>query len=286
MANYSRKMLEQIPDQYELGTILTPTISNLVQNYAPPKTRTINGKSLENDVWLTAADVGARPNTWLPTPEEINAYRRVSPEGKPGNFIAFGPAGTETIVDSGWGYDSFLPAKYLPANYEEVLQVDSDGIVQSVRQSTIRQYVQEYNTTKNYELGESFWYGSGSELGLYTTTIPHNAEVFNSSHNKLIAKVGLSTSFMDFTLTSPISNSAYTLSGTLQQQLQGLLNNIKNLQDRVKWLEDNSVTTDNNSDSNKTGVALGKVKLNVGTKVTQPQTGYYIVRIDPNEILS
>ena len=286
MANYSRKMLEQVPDQFELSTILTPTISNLIQNYAPPKTRTINGKSLENDIWLTAADVGARSNIWLPTPEEISAYRCISPDGVPGNFVAFGLAGTKTLVDSGRNYDTWLPAKYLPANNEEVLQVNASGTVNSVQQSTLRQYAFEYSATKNYELGESFFYGSGTELGLYTTTVPHSAETFNASHNRLISKVGLSTDFMDFTLTTPVSSSAYILTGTLQQQLQGLLNNIKNLQDRVEWLENNAVTTDNYSSPNKTGLASGKVKLNVGTTTIQPQTGYYIVRIDPNEILS
>jgi hypothetical protein len=35
--------------------------------------RNINGKSLENDIVLTAEDVGARSNTWLPTPAEIGA---------------------------------------------------------------------------------------------------------------------------------------------------------------------------------------------------------------------
>lgn len=286
MANYSRKMLEQIPDQFELGTILTPTISNLIQNYAPPKTRTINGKSLENDIWLTAADVGARSNTWLPTPEEISAYRCLSPAGVPGNFVAFGPAGSNALADSGNNYSSFLPAKYLPANNEEVLQVNNKGVVNSVQQSTLRQYVFEYSNKKNYELGESFFYGSGTELGLYTTVVPHAAETFSANHNKLISKVGLSTSFMDFTLTTPVSSSAYILTGTLQQQLQGLLNNIKNLQDRVTWLENNAVTTDNFSSPDKTGLASGKVKLNVGTSTIQPQTGYYVVRIDPNEILS
>ena len=68
MANYSRKMVEQIPDLPELQTLLNPVIVNIVQSYAPPMTRTINGHSLENDIVLTAIDVGARPNTWLPTP--------------------------------------------------------------------------------------------------------------------------------------------------------------------------------------------------------------------------
>lgn len=286
MANYSRKMLEQVPDQFELGTILTPTISNLIQNYAPPKTRTINGKSLENDIVLTAADVGARSNVWLPTPEEIEAYRYTSPHGVAGNYVMFGPTGSRTLADSGKNYESFLPAKYLPANNEEVLQVNASGTVNSVAQNSLRQYVFEYSATKNYEAGESFFYGNGTELGIYVTTVPHSGETFNASHNKLVSKVGLSTNFIDFSLTTPVNNASYVLTGTLQQQLQGLLNNIKNLQDRVEWLENNAVTTDNYSNPGKTGLASGKVKLNVGTNTIQPQSGYYIVRIDPNEILS
>ena len=249
-------------------------------------TRTINGKSLENDIWLNASDVGARSNTWLPTPEEINTYRCISPSGVAGNFVMFGPNGTKTLADSGRNYESWLPAKYLPANNEEVLQVNSVGAVNSVQQSTLRQYVFEYSTTKNYESGESFFYGSGTELGIYTTTVPHTAETFNANHNKLISKVGLSTSYTDFSLVTPVNSNAYILTGTLQQKMQGLLNNIKNLQDRVEWLENNVVTTDNFSSPDKTGLASGKVKLNVGTTTIQPQTGYYIVRIDPNEILS
>ena len=281
MANYSRKMLEQIPDQFELGTLLTPTISNLIQNYAPPKTRTINGKSLENDIWLTAADVGARSNTWLPTPEEIDAYRRIN--GVEDNFVWFGAG--NTLKDSGKNNASYLPAKYLPSDNDKVLKVDSTGTVNAVAQSSLFQYMFVYNTGKSYEVGESFYYGTGSELGIYTTITPHGPEAFTASRNQQLAKVGLASSYMDFNLSTPVSNAVFTLTGTLQQLMQGALNNIKNLQDRVLWLENNAVTTDNNSNTAATGLALGKVKLNLGTVVTTPQTGYYVIRVDPNDVL-
>ena len=38
-----------------------------------PVTRTVNGKALNADISLDADDVGARPNTWLPTASEVGA---------------------------------------------------------------------------------------------------------------------------------------------------------------------------------------------------------------------
>lgn len=40
---------------------------------AVPETRKINNKELSKDITLTAADVGARSSSWLPTAEEVSA---------------------------------------------------------------------------------------------------------------------------------------------------------------------------------------------------------------------
>lgn len=40
---------------------------------AVPEGRTVNSKSLSADITLTADDVGARPDTWMPTAEDVGA---------------------------------------------------------------------------------------------------------------------------------------------------------------------------------------------------------------------
>ena len=49
-----------------------------------PDTRTINGHALDGDVELDAEDVGARPDDWLPTPEELGLV------WKPGDVFTLG----------------------------------------------------------------------------------------------------------------------------------------------------------------------------------------------------
>lgn len=271
-SNYSRKMVEQIPDITELQTLLNPVIVNIVQSYAPPMTRTINGHSLENDIWLTAADVGARSNTWLPTADEVGALP-VPNAGVEDNFMAFDE--NRKVKDSGKNASSFLPAKYTELDDTEVLQVDETGTVQSVPQENLLDFIRIYSATKAYRQHEMFYYTDPTEgLGIFVTTVPHNAEGFNASHNMLIAKVGMSYDYLNPTLSAPINNANFTLTGSLQQLLQGLANNIKNLQDRVDAIEKDYVRSD-----------TPKVKLNITSTPSTPQAGYYIVRIDPSEVL-
>lgn len=40
---------------------------------AVPEERTVNGKALSTDITLTADDIGARSNTWMPTAEDVGA---------------------------------------------------------------------------------------------------------------------------------------------------------------------------------------------------------------------
>lgn len=273
MANYSRKMTEQIPDLPELQTLLSPVIVSIVQSYAPPMTRTINGHSLENNITLTAADVGARSNTWLPTAIEAGALP-IPVTGEKDNFLMFDE--NRLAKDSGRNANSFLPAKYTTLDATEVLQVDKDGIVQSVPQENLLDFIRLYSATKPYRENEAFYYTHPDEgLGIFVTTVPHNEEAFNASHNMLIAKVGMSNAYMQPVLSTPIDNRNFVLTGTLQQLLQGLANNIKNLQNRVGAIETDYVRSD-----------TPKVKLNISSTESTPQAGYYIVRIDPNEILN
>ena len=272
-SNYSRKMVEQIPDFAELQTLINPAIVQIVQSYAPPLTRTINGKSLENNIWLTAADVGARSNTWLPTPAEIGAIP-TPVTGVENNFLAFDE--NRNAKDSGKNANSFLPHKYTVNDATEVLYVDNKGIVQSVPQETLLDFIRPYSTVKVYRENELFYYNDPNEgMGIFVTTVPHEKEGFNTSHNMLIAKVGMSNDYMNPTLSNPVDSQVFVLSGSLQQLFQGLVNNVKNLQNRVKKIEDDYVRSD-----------TPKVKLNISSTPSTPQAGYYIIRIDPAEILS
>ena len=111
-------------------------------------------------------------------------------------------------------------------------------------------------------------------LGIFTTTVPHKANGFKASQNMLIAKLGIANKDLQPKLVQPVSNANYTLDGSLAQLLQGLLNNIKNLQDRVEAIEEDYVRSD-----------TPKVKLNISSTPSVPQVGYHIVRIDPADVL-
>ena len=43
---------------------------------AVPVSRKVNNKSLDNDISLTASDIGARPDTWMPTASNVGAYTK------------------------------------------------------------------------------------------------------------------------------------------------------------------------------------------------------------------
>lgn len=277
MSDYSRKTLEQIPSFEQMRSLLSPAITQIVQNYAPPMTRTINGKSLENNIVLTAADVGARPNTWFPTPAEINA-QPVPATAADKNFAMFNK--NRILVDSGKNEKSFLPAKYVAADNTKVLRVDKDGIVQAVDQEQLIDFIRPYSATKAYREHEVFHYIDPKEgRAIFTTVIPHNACGFNANQNMMIAKIGLPNADLQPTLTTPVPDANYVLNGSLKQLLQGTLNNIKDLQNRVKKIEDNYVESDNKKPGDK-------IKLNVSSDPSVPQTGYHIIRIDPKDVLS
>ena len=262
-----------MPDLNEFMSFLTPAIVNIIQSYAPPMTRTINGHSLENDIWLTAEDVGARSNNWLPTPDEIGAAK-IPNIGTEDNFMAFDE--NKNIKDSGKNANSFLPAKYTNLDSTKVLQVDGTGTVQAVEQESLIDFIKIYSSIRAYRENEVFYYTDAVEgRGIYVTTIPHEAEGFNPDHNLLIAKVGMDAEYLNPTLSTPAPNSNYVLQGSLQQLLQGLLNNIKDLQDKIAAIDAEYVRTD-----------TPKVKLNISSTPSSPQSGYYIVRIDPAEILN
>ena len=269
---WSRKTIDQIPSQGQLVTLLTPAFKEVVESYAPPMTRTINGHTLEGDIRLTAEDVGARSNTWLPTPAEIDA-QPVQKNATKDNFAAFNANGV--LVDSGKNSNSFLPAKYTVNDASKVLSVDSKGYVQATDQSELVNFIPPYDPLKPYRENEVFYSEDPNEgLGIFTTIKAHNANSFNADQNKLIAKVGLPNKSVQPTLVKPTSNANYTLSGTLAQILQGLLNNIKNAQDRIARLEEECVRTD-----------TPKVKVNVSSTASTAQQGYYIIRIDPADVL-
>lgn len=271
-SNYSRKMVAQLPDLPELQTLLNPLVTQIVSSYAPPMTRTINGHSLEHDIVLTAADVGARSNNWLPTTEEIGALK-MRPDAPEGNFVIFDEKGDSR--DSGKNINSFLPHKYTKDDATEVLRVDANGTVQSVPQEDLIDFIKQYDNNKSYRANEVFYYDDPVEgMSIWVTSLPHEAEGFNAAHNIMIAKVGVSNRDLHPTLTNPANDAKYVLSGTLQQIMQGLLNNIKNLQDRVSVIEKDYVHTD-----------TPKVKLNISSTESTPQEGYFIVRIDPTDIL-
>ena len=266
-SNYSRKMLEQVSER--LGELYATVEQGIKADNAVPKTTQINGKSLSGDITLTPTDVGARPNTWLPTPDQIGA-QPVPSNAVVNNFSMFNSS--KLLVDSGKNANSFLPNIYDSSDANHILTVNTSGAVQA--SESVPANIAEYSVGKSYVLNEAFYYGNNEERGIYITTVAHGSEAFNTAHNALIARVGVDTNYVKFNLSSPSANQVYITSGTLQQQIQGLLNNIKDLRDRVAELEGTAVISD-----------TPRVKLNISTTPTEVQPGYKVVRIDPNDVL-
>lgn len=72
---------------------------------AVPTNRTINGKALSTDISLTASDTGARPSTWTPTAAEIGAV----PTTRTVNEKALNTDISLTATDVGARADTWLP---------------------------------------------------------------------------------------------------------------------------------------------------------------------------------
>lgn len=64
-----------VTKKFSFSSIYAWLMSRLVPEDigAVPDTRTVNGKSLDSDIALTASDVGARPDTWFPTAAQVGA---------------------------------------------------------------------------------------------------------------------------------------------------------------------------------------------------------------------
>lgn len=68
-AEDSKKLGGQLPSYYA-----TADHGHTAEDVgAVPASRTVNGKSLSTDITLSANDVGARPDTWMPTASEVGA---------------------------------------------------------------------------------------------------------------------------------------------------------------------------------------------------------------------
>lgn len=73
---------------------------------AVPNTRTVNGKALSSDITLSASDVGARADTWLPTTTDINAV----PNTRTVNSKALSSNITLTAADVGARANTWTPS--------------------------------------------------------------------------------------------------------------------------------------------------------------------------------
>ena len=75
-----------------------------------PTSRTVNGKALSENIALTASDVGARNETWLPSTDNLRSIQMASWKGntKPSDL----PAGITHVSVSGSGKDEGFPVGY------------------------------------------------------------------------------------------------------------------------------------------------------------------------------
>lgn len=117
--------------------VSTSTLQEALTEYVPT-TRKINNKALNADVTLAAADVGARPDTWTPSAEDVGAVptsRTINGKSLSGNVTLTGAdiqvsSSDETSVSTALSNKVSHTADYVPAMQD--LHGDARGLVCTV----------------------------------------------------------------------------------------------------------------------------------------------------------
>lgn len=78
-----------------------------------PTTRKVNGKPLSADISLTASDVGARPNTWMPTAADVGSLTQTQGDGR---YLKLSGGDMTGMLDMQNNVLTGLPAPVSPAD--------------------------------------------------------------------------------------------------------------------------------------------------------------------------
>lgn len=100
---------------YQGGTALNPSLKH-ADNHAigggdvvtpesigaTPASRTVNGKALSADITLSASDVGARPNTWIPSASDVGVYTKSETDALLANAGSKPTSVLVTLASASW----------------------------------------------------------------------------------------------------------------------------------------------------------------------------------------
>ena len=152
---------------------------------AVPTSRTINGHALDANITLSADDVGARPNTWTPTADDVGAI----PASQKGTA-----SGVAELDSTGR-----VPSAQLPSYVDDVLeyaslsnfpQTGEDGKIY-VAEDTNRQYrwsgSQYVEISPSLALGETSSTAYRGDRGAIAYT---HSQTTGNPHNTTAAEVG------------------------------------------------------------------------------------------------
>ena len=100
---------------YQGGTALNPSLKH-ANNHAigggdvvtpesigaTPTSRTVNGKALSADITLSASDVGARPDTWIPSASDVGVYTKSETDALLANAGSKPTSVLVTLMSASW----------------------------------------------------------------------------------------------------------------------------------------------------------------------------------------
>lgn len=152
---------------------------------AVPTSRTVNGHALDANITLEADDVGARPNTWTPSATDVGAIP-ASQKGANNGIAELDSTGR-------------VPSSQLPSYVDDVLEYDSltsfpqtgeDGKIY-VAEDTNRQY--RWSGSQYVEISPSLALGETSSTayrGDRGATAYTHSQTTGNPHNTTAAEVG------------------------------------------------------------------------------------------------
>ena len=233
-----------------------------------PETRTVNGKALNQDISLSASDVGARPNTWTPSAADVGAMPAVS-GGSTGQLLTKTAGGTAwqnkpayTADEVGARPDTWTPtAEQVGARPDTWTPSAADvGAVPTTR--TVNGQALSADITLDAEdvgARPSTWTPSAADVGAVPTSRTVNGKALSSNISLTAGDVG-ATELNGVTVTLTSSGWSATTGG-FQQVVS--VTGVTTDPDQIIWVDVSQSGTDLAADkalSEAWGAGPGQLK--------------------------
>lgn len=147
---------------------------------AAPTSRKVNGKALSSDITLSASDVGARANTWMPTAADVGALPATEDATYPGCYYTTNKDGNKEWINpplaNGVQYmttERFFGVKVFAKSFEVTvsngLEIEVSGAVRIIR---IEGFVQSRGTAptnlNNFSTADAYSFHLQGQAGKIT----------------------------------------------------------------------------------------------------------------------